>query len=304
MDNDFEFSDDETSDNYNIFASNTSFEAFNECHDDTNVADTFHACFAHRYDSSPSFFPGSLSDACKAAFNSQEIHERRPLLIYIHHDKISDACESEVDRTEFFYESLQQRYERCPTLFNGFLPNVYEPMFSLTIAKEYCPVLIYLHHDNSEFNGTICPITIIDCLLENFIIYSWDNTSELNQEIMEITWKEMFSSPFNLTFPFNQYPMIIGIMKLFEENKGDLVTPQYEFIPLLNGDILTRTQAKISREGFLKELVLFQQEYVANEQALACDFITKTGLCWDVILEISQYLSLNDAINSYSSCTL
>ncbi|CAF4176449.1 unnamed protein product, partial [Adineta steineri] len=75
-------------------------------------------------------------------------------------------------------------------------------------------------------------------------------------------------------------------MKLFEENKGGLVTPQYEFIPLLNGDILTRTQAKISREGFLKELVLFQQECVANEQALADDFITKTDLCWDVILEI------------------
>ncbi|CAF4206823.1 unnamed protein product, partial [Adineta steineri] len=95
---------------------------------------------------------------------------------------ISDVCESKVDRTEFFYESLQQRYERCPTLFNGFLPNVYEPKFSLTTGKEYRPVLIYLHHDKSEFNRTICPITIIDCLLENFIIYSWDNTSELNQE--------------------------------------------------------------------------------------------------------------------------
>ncbi|CAF1075507.1 unnamed protein product [Adineta steineri] len=362
MDNDYEFSDDETSDNYNIFASKTSF---NECHDDTNDADTFHACFAHRYDNSPSFFPGSLLDACKAAFNSQDINERRPLLIYIHHDKkkmierllenyivwpwditfesnrnrlstiwettfstplfndfsvekcpmligitrrpteikswiptskyqftsllkghtlirsqeksimktllselISDACESKVDRTEFFYECLQQRYERCPTLFNGYLPNVYELTSSLTTGKEYRPVLIYLHHDKSEFNRTICPITIIDCLLENFIIYSWDNTSELNQEIMEITWKEMFSSPFNLTFPFNQYPMIIGIMKLFEKNKGGLVTPQYEFIPLLNGDILARTQAKISREGFLKELALFQQEFVANEQAL------------------------------------
>ncbi|CAF1043854.1 unnamed protein product [Adineta steineri] len=147
----------------------------------------------------------------------------------------------------------------------------------------YRPVLIYLHHDKSEFNRTICPITIIDCLLENLIIYSWDNTSELNQEIMEITWKEMFSSPFNLTFSFNQYPMIIGIMKLFDENKGGLVTPQYEFIPLLNGDILTRTQAKISRERFLKELVLFQQECVANEQALACD-------------QLIFY--------SYSSCTL
>ncbi|CAF1075651.1 unnamed protein product [Adineta steineri] len=72
-------------------------------------------------------------------------------------------------------------------------------------------------------------------------------------------------------------------MKLFEENKGGLVTPQYEFIPLLNGDILTRTQAKISREGFLKELVSFQQECVANEQALACD-------------QLIFY--------SYSSCTL
>ena len=31
------------------------------------------------------------------------------------------------------------------------------------------------------------------------------------------------------------------------------------------------------------------------------DFITQTGLCWDVILEISKYLSLNDLISAFST---
>ncbi|CAF1494244.1 unnamed protein product [Adineta steineri] len=435
MDSDFELSDDERSIDNNKSTYKTLF--YNKYHDGANNTDNFYPCFMHRYSACPVFFSGFLSDACKTAFSSQDIKDRRPVLIYIHHDKsmlnnifcktilctekmvdyllenyivwpwditlesdrnrlstiwentfssplfndfsvekcpmligitrrsteikswlptseyqftsllkgntltrtqqkwdietllselitfkdecdnieqiwyfntdldddfshFSDGCESKVDRTEFFYECLQQRFRRCPTLVTDFLSNICESTVSSKIGKEYRPVLIYLHNDKSEFNKTICPITIIDSLLENFIVYPWDNTSELNQEITEITWKQIFSVSFNVSFPDKQYPMVIGIMKRFEEKNNVFRLPKYQFKSLLNGDTLTRTQTKLSREGFLEELILFQQECIVNEQALACDFVTKTGLSWDVIQKISQYLSLNDAINSFS----
>ena len=30
------------------------------------------------------------------------------------------------------------------------------------------------------------------------------------------------------------------------------------------------------------------------------DFVTKTGLCWEIVLEIATYLTLNDAVNAFS----
>ncbi|CAF4036536.1 unnamed protein product [Rotaria sordida] len=75
---------------------------------------------------------------------------------------------------------------------------------------------------------------------------------------------------------------------------------EYEVKLLLNGDTLTRTQERSTYETLLRELIIFKEEFDDNEQALSFDFITRTGLCWELFLEIIKCLSLNDIINAFS----
>ncbi|CAF1178418.1 unnamed protein product [Rotaria sp. Silwood1] len=49
--------------------------------------ESFHKCFEQRYNACPVFYVGSLQKACKQAFDSELIKERRPVLVYIHYDK-------------------------------------------------------------------------------------------------------------------------------------------------------------------------------------------------------------------------
>ena len=79
---------------------------------------------------------------------------------------------------------------------------------------------------------------------------------------------EIFSTNLFDNISTEQCPMLIGIMRLFEEEKNGLLTSEYEFKTLLKGDTLTRTQSKSNRETVLKELTFFKQECYDNEQAL------------------------------------
>ena len=107
-------------------------------------------------------------------------------------------------------------------------------------------------------------------------------------------------------------------MRLFVENKNGIFTSEYQFKSLLKGDVLTRTQDKSNREAVLNELAIFKEECDDNEQALVTyffnvylkylylnlfqsfDFIDNTGFCWEIILEITKYLSLKEAITAFS----
>ena len=62
--------------------------------------------------------------------------------------------------------------------------------------------------------------------------------------------------------------MLIGIMRLYVENREGSLTSEYQFKVLLKGDILIRTREKYSRESVLNELSIFKQECNENEQAL------------------------------------
>ncbi|CAF3641506.1 unnamed protein product [Rotaria sp. Silwood1] len=111
----------------------------------------------------------------------------------------------------------------------------------------------------------------------------------------------MFSTQVHDNFNEEQCPMLIGIMRLFEEKKNDSVKVEYQVKSLLVGDTLTRTQVKSNRETVLNELAIFKEECDENEQALSFNFITKTHLCYDFMCEIVKYLTLNDAINVFSA---
>ncbi|CAF1309725.1 unnamed protein product [Rotaria sordida] len=59
----------------------------NECKDEITAIEHLTSCLNRRYNSCPVVFTGTLKDALNEAFNSKEIKERRPLLIYVNNDK-------------------------------------------------------------------------------------------------------------------------------------------------------------------------------------------------------------------------
>ncbi|CAF3060226.1 unnamed protein product [Rotaria sp. Silwood2] len=111
----------------------------------------------------------------------------------------------------------------------------------------------------------------------------------------------MFSTQLPDSFNVEQYPMLFGIMRLFVEKNNDSLISEYQIKLLLKGDTLIRTQEKSNRENILNELAIFKEKCDENERILSFEFITKIGLSSDIILEIAKYLTLNDAINVFST---
>ncbi|CAF1035716.1 unnamed protein product [Rotaria sp. Silwood1] len=186
---------------------------------------------------------------------------------------VSFECENEVTAIESLCQRLQRRYACCPAFFMGSLQNACEEAFSSTVIKERRPVLVYIHNDENMFNNIFCcsifcSSTIIDYLLENYIVWPCDVTFECNRNRLRSVWEEMFSTQVHDNFNEEQCPMLIGIMRLFEEKKNDSVKVEYQVKSLLVGDTLTRTQVKSNRETVLNELAIFKEECDENEQAL------------------------------------
>ncbi|CAF1494160.1 unnamed protein product [Adineta steineri] len=84
----------------------------------------------------------------------------------------------------------------------------------------------------------------------------------------------MFFNEFCNDFPHQKYPLLIGIMRLFErDNTNEIIRFDYQFQTLIIHDKLMHIQI----------------------------FAEKTRLSWEVVDEIADYLSLNDAINAFSN---
>ncbi|CAF4061835.1 unnamed protein product, partial [Rotaria sordida] len=132
---------------------------------------------------------------------------------------------------------------------------------------------------------------MIEYLPENYIIWPWDITDESNKHMLIEIWKEMFSNHFPIDLTLKECPMLIGVMRRSSEVKDSFLASSYEFKILLKGDILMQTLSDI--------LFTFKEEFDENEQYLSFNFIKKTSLCWDIILEITKYLSLNDAVTIF-----
>jgi hypothetical protein len=95
-------------------------------------------------------------------------------------------------------------------------------------------------------------------------------------------------------------PMLIGIMhRTSESSRG--FSP-FEYYPrLLKCDRVRDTKERFRFEDILEMFRVFQQEWQRSQQFLVpFDFSRSTGLCPDVVIEITKYLSLIDAINAFS----
>ncbi|CAF3366534.1 unnamed protein product [Rotaria sp. Silwood2] len=201
-------------------------------------------------------------------------------------------------------ESLRKHFiddnDDCPRFFMDCLKKACEHAFSSTKTEERRPVLVYVQNRNSRISTIFDSFDIIDYLNENYIVWSWDINLESNRILLNNMWRDVFSCEFPYSRNVKEYPILIGIMRFYQEKKNDLFISAYQFKKLLQGYIL-RTENIYTEKILIDKLALFKAESDENERSLSFDFICKSGLCWNVIFEILEYLTLNDAISLFSA---
>ena len=95
--------------------------------------------------------------------------------------------------------------------------------------------------------------------------------------------------------------MLIGIMQHASRETGHFSPFEYQCQVLQRCDVLPKTNTRSTRENVLETLRTFKQEWHRSQQFfIPFDVSRATGLCPDVVIEITKYLSLIDAINTFS----
>ena len=96
-------------------------------------------------------------------------------------------------------------------------------------------------------------------------------------------------------------PMLLGIMQHASGQRGEFPPFEYQCQVLQRCDVLSKTNTRSTLENVLETLRVFKDEWHRHQQfLLPFDVSRSTGLCPDVVIEISKYLSLIDTINAFS----
>ena len=80
---------------------------------------------------------------------------------------------------------------------------------------------------------------------------------------MNTIWEEIFSLPLHTARSIEEYPMLCGVI-----NASGWFSGKSQYIVLLRGETLIRTQTKFSREALLQELATFKQGCIAHENEM------------------------------------
>lgn len=75
----------------------------------------------------------------------------------------------------------------------------------------------------------------------------------------------MFFDKFYDNFPDQKYPLLIGVMRLFERNTNGMITSQYQFRNLVNDDGMIYSRLPINQENLLAQLKVFKEKCHENE---------------------------------------
>ncbi|CAF3881917.1 unnamed protein product [Adineta steineri] len=222
---------------------------------------------------------------------------------------LPDNCQDEVQGIDYISACFMNRYNACPVFYRDSLDNACQEAFKSKIIKERRPVLLYIHHDWSTYTNVFCSNifcsdTLIEYLLDNYIVWPWDITYESNRNKLIQIWEKLLPAGPLENYSLEQYPLLIGIMRKSSKESPWLSSSEYEWKSLLTRDRLTRTQEAVTRETLKQELETFNKECHDHEETLSFDFSARSGLCSKVMLEIVQYLSLNDIVNAFSSSIL
>jgi len=81
-------------------------------------------------------------------------------------------------------------------------------------------------------------------------------------------WEEIFSTQLWDIFSVKQCPILIGVMQRSPGEEDWSLISEYEFKLLFKNDTLVWTEEKLTRETFLRELIVFKEEFDDNEQLL------------------------------------
>ncbi|CAM4844259.1 unnamed protein product [Rotaria magnacalcarata] len=167
------------------------------------------------------------------------------------------------------------------------------------------PVLVYVHHDESMLdnifcNRIFCSTTIIEYLLENYIVWPCDVTLEGNRNRLTNIFQEILPDQVINSFDVNKYPKLLGIKRIAQAQRGDSFLFGYQSELLLEGDVLVRNQVISNRKNVLEELIFFKNECDENEQSFSYYLNIQTRLGRNAIHHIVKYITLNDAINAFT----
>ena len=114
-------------------------------------------------------------------------------------------------------------------------------------------------------------------------------------------WCEIFPDLQLPSLPVERGPMLVGVIQgpRREEDGSSLDDYQPQVIQISEMSLQTDTRSTL--ETLLETLRSSKQKFVFHQKFLVPFDITKSAvLCPDVLVEIAEYLSLNDAINAFS----
>ncbi|CAF1279037.1 unnamed protein product [Rotaria sp. Silwood1] len=168
-------------------------------------------------------------------------------------------------------ESLKKHFidenDDCPRFFMDCLKKACEHAFSSTKIEERRPVLVNIQNRKSTINTIFDSFNIIDYLNENYIVWTWDINLESNRILLNNMWRDVFSCEFPYSRNVKEYPILIGIMRFYQEKKIDLFISAYQFKKLLQGEIL-RTENIYIEKILIDKLALFKAESDENKRSL------------------------------------
>ncbi|CAF2147203.1 unnamed protein product, partial [Rotaria magnacalcarata] len=154
--------------------------------------------------------------------------------------------------------------------------------------------------DNIFCNRIFCSTTIIEYLLENYIVWPCDVTLEGNRNRLTNIFQEILPDQVINSFDVNKYPKLLGIKRIAQAQRGDSFLFGYQSELLLEGDVLVRNQVISNRKNVLEELIFFKNECDENEQSFSYYLNIQTRLGRNAIHHIVKYITLNDAINAFT----
>ncbi|CAF3409853.1 unnamed protein product [Rotaria sp. Silwood1] len=133
-----------------------------------------------------------------------------------------DGCKDEITAIEHFTSCLNRRFNSCPVVFTGTLEDALKEAFNSKEIKERRPLLIYVNNDKSVYSNVfcrqlLCHDKLIEYLLNNYVLWTWDVTFSSNgeklNEILKTTFSQWKPGHSIGTGTTEQYPLLIGIRR-------------------------------------------------------------------------------------------
>jgi thiamine kinase-like enzyme len=142
---------------------------------------------------------------------------------------------------------------------------------------------------------------LVDYLLKSYIVWPWDVTSDANKTRLKKWWCDIFPALKLPDLQAEDCPGLIEIMLRARRVKPGCFQSEYQCQVLQRCDLLPQAKTRSTLEKVVETLRTFRQEWQYHQHFLVpFDFVRSTGLCPDVVIEITKYLSLVDTINAFS----